>query len=142
MTEEQKARIEEIMGRVELATDGEWCHAYGGLKKDDAEVLSDSWGRLCVFDHGVGAIHDAAFAAHSRQDIPFLLQLVQELEVALRRRPQAVGTDAIRHAQEFADVMIRIGDLCGRMGWDLEDALMHKMGFNKARPFRHGGKKA
>lgn len=41
---------------------------------------------------------------------------------------------------ELADVVIRIADLCGYYGIDLEAALAAKMAYNKTRPFRHGGK--
>lgn len=44
-------------------------------------------------------------------------------------------------AAELADVVIRIGDLCGAYGIDLDAAVRAKMAFNKLRPHRHGGKK-
>lgn len=43
---------------------------------------------------------------------------------------------------ELADAVIRIADLCGRMGIDLESLINTKHEYNKTRPFRHGGKKA
>ncbi len=43
---------------------------------------------------------------------------------------------------ELADVLIRIGDLCGRYGLNLEEALKVKMEYNDTRPYRHGGKRA
>jgi NTP pyrophosphatase (non-canonical NTP hydrolase) len=43
---------------------------------------------------------------------------------------------------ELADVLIRIFDLCGHYGIDLEHAVYQKMLYNTGRPFRHGGKKA
>lgn len=43
---------------------------------------------------------------------------------------------------ELADVMIRIFDLCGYYGIDLEAAIKMKLAYNRSRPFRHGGKKA
>jgi NTP pyrophosphatase (non-canonical NTP hydrolase) len=45
-------------------------------------------------------------------------------------------------AIELADVVIRIADYCGRMGWDLQDAINIKLAFNATRPHRHGGKLA
>ena len=43
-------------------------------------------------------------------------------------------------AAEFADVLIRIFDTCGRYGIPLATALEQKMAFNETRPRRHGGK--
>lgn len=41
---------------------------------------------------------------------------------------------------ELADVVIRIFDMCGKYGIDLEAAIEQKMLFNSTRPHRHGGK--
>jgi NTP pyrophosphatase (non-canonical NTP hydrolase) len=41
---------------------------------------------------------------------------------------------------ELADVVIRIADMCGLYGIDLEEAIREKMEYNKSRPMRHGGK--
>jgi NTP pyrophosphatase (non-canonical NTP hydrolase) len=41
---------------------------------------------------------------------------------------------------ELADVVIRIFDMCGRYGIDLERAIAEKMAYNATRPHRHGGK--
>lgn len=45
-------------------------------------------------------------------------------------------------AAEFADVLIRIADTCGRYDIPLEEALNLKLKYNKTRPYRHGGKLA
>lgn len=42
---------------------------------------------------------------------------------------------------ELADAVIRIADLCGLYGIDLEKAVKEKLSFNRTRPFRHGGKR-
>ncbi|MGO4543252.1 hypothetical protein AB4Z29_00440 [Paenibacillus sp. 2TAB23] len=42
---------------------------------------------------------------------------------------------------ELADVLIRIFDMCGYFGIDLEEAIEEKMAYNATRPQRHGGKK-
>lgn len=41
---------------------------------------------------------------------------------------------------ELADCVIRIMDLCGKKGWDLEKAILLKHRYNKTRPHRHGNK--
>ena len=62
-------------------------------------------------------------------------------------RKGAIGT-AVRWEQgkpegipiELADLVIRVFDLCGAEGIDLEKAIATKMEYNLSRPYRHGGK--
>lgn len=42
---------------------------------------------------------------------------------------------------ELADVVIRIMDICGRCGIDLQSVIQAKHEYNKTRPYKHGGKK-
>lgn len=42
------------------------------------------------------------------------------------------------YAIELADAVIRIADLCGYMGIDLEAAIQEKMAYNATRPYKHG----
>ncbi len=43
-------------------------------------------------------------------------------------------------AAELADAVIRIADLCGALGIDLEEVIAEKMKYNEGRPYRHGKK--
>lgn len=43
---------------------------------------------------------------------------------------------------ELADAVIRIMDLCGALGIDLEEAVRQKHAHNESREYRHGGKLA
>lgn len=49
-------------------------------------------------------------------------------------KPEGVGS-------ELTDVLIRLLDMCGRYGIDLESEYRRKVDFNKTRPYRHGGKR-
>lgn len=42
---------------------------------------------------------------------------------------------------ELADIIIRVLDICGQYGIDLDNAVTMKMAYNKSRPYRHGGMK-
>lgn len=44
--------------------------------------------------------------------------------------------------EELVDTIIRILDLAGGLGFDIEGALRAKMAYNEVRPYRHGGKLA
>mgnify|MGYP004704037989 CR=1 FL=1 len=41
---------------------------------------------------------------------------------------------------ELADVVIRIADMCGQYGIDLDKAITEKMEYNKTRSYKHNGK--
>lgn len=43
--------------------------------------------------------------------------------------------------EEAADVMIRLGDLCGKLGIDLGRVTLAKMWYNSKREHMHGGKR-
>lgn len=43
---------------------------------------------------------------------------------------------------EIADVFIRLFDLCGYLGIDIDSAIEAKLNYNQTRPFRHGNKLA
>jgi NTP pyrophosphatase (non-canonical NTP hydrolase) len=48
--------------------------------------------------------------------------------------------DVENFAEELADVCIRVFDLCGSRGIDLEKSISEKMEYNKIRAYKHGGK--
>lgn len=57
---------------------------------------------------------------------------------------QTLSTETLKPegiAVEFADVLIRIADTCGRYDIPLEEALSLKLAYNETRPVRHGGKR-
>jgi len=50
--------------------------------------------------------------------------------------------DRDNFAEELADTVIRVFDLCGGLDIDLEGAILAKMEVNRGRGYRHGGKRA
>lgn len=64
-----------------------------------------------------------------------LMLVVTELSEAM---------EALRHedkqnfAEEIADTYIRLCDLCGSVGIDIEGEIKRKMEINKNRPYKHG----
>ena len=45
-----------------------------------------------------------------------------------------------RFAEEIADTFIRLLDICGSIGLDIERQINRKMEVNRDRPYRHGKK--
>lgn len=71
--------------------------------------------------------------------IPELLCLIHS-EVSEALEAYRVGEDAYM-AEELADVVIRVMDLCEAYGIDLEREITIKHESNKIRSYRHGNKK-
>lgn len=95
------------------------------------------------------ASHDASLAAGWWHDlktgelivpnIPEKLCLVHsEISEAMEGARKNLMDDKLPHRKmievELADAVIRIGDLCGRLGLDIGGAIAEKMAFNANRP--------
>ena len=83
--------------------------------------------------------------------IPEILCLIHsEVSEALEEYRDGHEIDEIRIVDgkpegfpvEIADVFIRLFDMCGHIGINIEDAIRMKIEYNKGRSHRHGGKKA
>jgi len=57
---------------------------------------------------------------------------VSEAHEALRKK------DSANFAEELADIVIRVADLCGGLNIDLEQEVIKKMKINESRPYKHG----
>ena len=83
---------------------------------------------------------------HDNNDIPTKLMLiVAEAAEALEDNRSGAMAEAILEsgkptgfASELADIVIRVGDLAGIVGIDLEAAVVRKMNYNAGRPYKHG----
>jgi len=96
------------------------CNANTGLRESRQEAV-DHWNRRD--DRGV----------------PELLALVHsEVSEALEAYR---NRDEDNFREELADVIIRVLDMCGGLGIDIEYEVMKKHKINLGRPYRHGGKR-
>lgn len=72
--------------------------------------------------------------------IPESLCLVHsEVSEALEAYRKDLGRSCLE--EELADIVIRVFDICGYHGFDLERAILKKNEKNEVRPYRHGGRK-
>jgi NTP pyrophosphatase (non-canonical NTP hydrolase) len=71
---------------------------------------------------------------HGFNDIYYHQSMSMMIDSKQPRKPEGIPV-------ELADVCIRIFDLCGHYGIDLEKAIELKMNYNKGREFRHGNKR-
>lgn len=59
-----------------------------------------------------------------------------------RMKTQIIDGKPEGFPSEMADTVIRIADICAELDIDLEHEIELKMGYNRTRPWRHGGKRA
>jgi NTP pyrophosphatase (non-canonical NTP hydrolase) len=93
--------------------------------------------------------HDASLAAGWWHDLKTgeliepnigekLMLIVSEVSEAMEGARKNLMDDKLPHRKmievELADAVIRIGDLCGRLGLDLGGAIAEKLEFNAIRP--------
>ena len=70
-------------------------------------------------------------------------ELAEAMEAYRDGNPPSEKIDGFTKVEEeLVDTIIRILDLAGGMGFDIEGALRAKMTYNETRPYRHGGKLA
>lgn len=83
--------------------------------------------------------------ATTRRDLARLMLITSE--VAEAAEDVRVGAYALTFApngkptglpSELADVVVRVADMCGALGIDLDEAVRVKMAYNASRPHMHG----
>lgn len=65
-------------------------------------------------------------------------EVSEAAEVVRRPAPPNFAIPRADFAEELADVVIRVADLCGALNLDLDAAVAAKMARNRARPLMHG----
>jgi NTP pyrophosphatase (non-canonical NTP hydrolase) len=80
---------------------------------------------------------DSIYGASGEQMLGKLMLVVTEV---------AEAAEAVRHgdganfAEELADVIIRVLDICAAVGIDIDAVIQEKMEANRKRPAKHGKK--
>ena len=99
------------------------------------EKMNKSINQLC--DEAYATARSKGWHEEERETGTLLALVHSEVSEALEADRKG---DQEKFEEELADVLIRIFDLCGSKGIDLEDAIETKMEKNKARSYKHGGK--
>lgn len=95
-------------------------------------------------EHGFHKIYDELAAATPGYQQTALRRTIRLAKLALISSEVGEAVSALQHgdengfAEEIADIVIRVLDLCGTEDIDLGDTVLHKMMANRKRPYLHG----
>jgi NTP pyrophosphatase (non-canonical NTP hydrolase) len=90
----------------------------------------NEWSAYC---HGIAK--EKGFWEKERNVGEALMLIVTELAEAMEGYRH---NDQANFKEELADTYIRLFDLCGGLGIDIEAEIAKKTEFNKSRPYKHG----
>lgn len=97
-------------------------------------------------EHGFHKIYDELIANVPREELQAMRRTILLAKLALITSEVGEAVSALQHddetafAEEVADIVIRVLDLCGAESIDLGGEVLNKMRTNRARPYLHGKK--
>ncbi|MBF0491007.1 MAG: nucleotide pyrophosphohydrolase [Candidatus Omnitrophica bacterium] len=94
------------------------------------DLTISQWCELC---HGIAK--EKGFWEKDRNIGEALMLVVTEVAEAMEGHRHQ---DHDNFREELADTFIRLFDLCGGLGIDIESEIAKKVEKNKARPYKHG----
>ena len=116
-------------------------------KAHENAVNHGFWNPPLDFGTAIALIHSELSEAleEEREGRPLVWYKCNEAEGVSTCAPQD-ETDCCKYrsrkpegvAVELADAVIRIADLCGHLGIDLDAVIREKMAYNEGRPYKHG----
>ena len=99
----------------------------------DTDVKGRSLNELAAYCHSIAK--EKGFWDEKRNIGEALMLIVTELAEAMEGYRHK---DDANFKEELADAFIRLLDLCGGLGIDIEDEIGKKSQKNKNRPYKHG----
>ena len=96
----------------------------------DTKITLNEWCQRC---HTIAK--EKGFWDKERNVGEALMLIVTELAEAMEGHRKQ---DDANFKEELADAFIRLFDLCGGLGIDIEKEIAQKSERNKARPYKHG----
>lgn len=104
-----------------------WCREIQKAVHENA-VAKGFWAGL---DHNL-----AEKIALCHSELSEALEAIRSPEGISKKSEKTIGMTLL--AEELADTVIRIMDLCGHLGVDLGESIIRKHAYNLKRPYLHG----
>lgn len=99
----------------------------------ETELKGKTISEMCAICHGIAK--EKGFWDQERNIGEALMLVVTELAEAMEGYRIK---DNANFKEEIADAFIRLFDLCGGLGIDIEEEIARKSMKNKGRPYKHG----